>query len=64
MKDEVRLGLPKKWGGGQHGYINCWQHLTCTRVTNPDTFDPVTSVFAFCSLDASDQKEVADELKK
>ena len=64
MKDEVRLGLPKKWGGGIHGYINCWQHLTCTRIPDPDTFDAKTSVFAFSSLDEEDQKKVVDELKK
>merc|ERR1712032_718628 len=64
MKNEVRLGLPKKWGGGVHGYINCWQHLTCTRVPTPDTFDAATSVFAFDSLTKEDQKKVSEELKR
>jgi DNA repair protein RAD16 len=62
-KDTVRLGVPVKWGGGEHGYINAWCHLICAR--SQDGEEVLKSeVWGIEKLKASDQIDVLAELQK
>eukprot|EP00501_MAST-03F_sp_TOSAG23-6_P001685 GSMAST32.ASY1.ANO1.1756.1 assembled CDS len=36
LKNEVRLGFPVKWRGGEYGWISSWRHLLCSRLEAED----------------------------
>lgn len=63
---EIRIGTPVKFrGGGPHGFITSWKHLTCERVTSEwrKVKDLGSYISGFDGLTKKERKMVLKEIK-